>query len=84
MAFPKHGASLNNHAGARNFSKEIEKYIKKEVTYGAVLGPFTENPFEDRLYLSPLNSVPKSDSTERRVILDLSFPKGHSVNDAWY
>ena len=72
---------LKNHAGARNFSKEVEKYIKKEVTYGAVLGPFTENPFEDRLYLSPLNSVPKSDSTERRVILDLSFPKGHSVND---
>ena len=27
---------LKNHAGARNFSKEIEKYIKKEVTYGAV------------------------------------------------
>ncbi|CAG2195533.1 unnamed protein product [Mytilus edulis] len=32
------------------------------------------------LALSPLNSVPKKDSTERRVIVDLSFPEGEAVN----
>ena len=31
--------------------------------------------------LSPLNTVGKRDSEERRVIVDLSWPCGHSVND---
>ena len=31
--------------------------------------------------VSPLNSVEKRDSEERRVIVDLSWPCGHSVND---
>ena len=30
---------------------------------------------------SALNSVPKSETTERRIILDLSFPPGRGVND---
>ncbi|CAC5389407.1 unnamed protein product [Mytilus coruscus] len=72
---------VRNHAGARQFSKDIDKYIKKEASYGAILGPFKSNPFRDGLILSPLNSVPKADSEERRVIMDLSFPKGNSVND---
>ena len=31
--------------------------------------------------VSPLNTVPKRDSAERRVIVDLSWPCGTSVND---
>ena len=31
--------------------------------------------------MSPLNSVPKPDTTERQIILDLSWPVGSSVND---
>lgn len=31
--------------------------------------------------VSPLNTVPKKDTTDRRVILDLSWPPGTSVND---
>ncbi|CAC5386532.1 unnamed protein product [Mytilus coruscus] len=68
-----------NHSGARDFAKDIDKYIKKEVGYGAVLGPFASNPFNDHLVMSPLNSVPKANSEERRVIMDLSFPKDVSV-----
>ncbi len=30
---------------------------------------------------SPLMSAPKLDSTEQQIILDLSFPRGLSVND---
>ena len=45
------------------------------------LGPFKANPFNAGIKISPLNTVPKSDSSERRVILDLSYPKGASVND---
>ena len=33
------------------------------------------------LAISPLNSVPKTDASERRIILDLSFPPGRGVND---
>ena len=32
--------------------------------------------------MSPLNTVPKKDSNERRIILDLSFPKGTAINDS--
>ena len=31
--------------------------------------------------VTPLNTVPKQDSAERRVIVDLSWPCGTSVND---
>ena len=48
---------------------------------GAILGPFTENPFQCSVFLSPLNSVPKKDSNERRIILDLSYHSGSSVNE---
>ncbi|KAK3749047.1 hypothetical protein QZH41_006921 [Actinostola sp. cb2023] len=36
---------------------------------------------KDGFVASPLNTVPKRDSSERRVIVDLSWPCGSSVND---
>ena len=56
-------------------------YLVKESINKAIIGPFKENPFHSGIKISPLNSVPKKDSFERRVILDLSFPKGASLND---
>ena len=47
----------------------------------AVIGPFSHNPFSCPVAVSPLNSVPKSDTTERRIIFDLSWPVGSSVHD---
>ena len=47
----------------------------------AVTGPFSHNPFSCPVAVSPLNSVPKSDTTERQIILDLSWPVGSSEND---
>ena len=55
--------------------------MEKEVLNKAIVGPFKNNPFSFGIKISPLNSVPKKDTSERRVILDLSFPKGNSVND---
>ena len=69
-----------NHGGATEFPEDINKYLNKESDYRSVLGPFKNSPFE-QIALSPLNSVPKRDSQERRVILDLSFPESISVND---
>ena len=70
-----------NHTGATEFPEHINSYIKKESQHGAILGPFKFNPFQDNLIVSPLNSVPKKESIERRIIMDLSFPKGNAVND---
>jgi hypothetical protein len=54
--------------------------VFKEASYGAIIGPFDKNLFPYHFKISPLNTVSK-DTLERRVILDLSFPAGNSVND---
>ena len=46
-----------------------------------MVGPFNENPFSVPLMVSPMNSVPKANDIERRVIVNLSWPHGMSVND---
>lgn len=74
-------ASKVNHKGATEFEQVIDNYLKREIECGATLGPFKTNPFKAEVFTSPLNSVPKKDSSERRVILDLSFPHGQAVND---
>jgi hypothetical protein len=73
-------SSCRNHTGATYFPEQITSYLIKEASYRAVVGPFKDNPFNDPIALSPLNSVPKKDSSERRDIVDLSFPEGESVN----
>ena len=70
-----------NHKGALDFPDAINHYLDTEHSNSTLLGPFFTNPFPDRSALSPLNSVPKHDSDKWRVILDMSFPPGHSVND---
>lgn len=72
---------VKNHKGAKDYPVEIQKYLRKESQYGAILGPFVNNPFICNVCISPLNSVPKKESSERRIILDLSYPEGKSVND---
>jgi hypothetical protein len=58
----------------------MTNYLIKESSYQAVGGLIKDNPFNEPIALSPLNSVPQKDSSERRVIVDLSFPEGESVN----
>ena len=70
-----------NHKGAEDFPDDINSYLGKENQNSAILGPFKSNPFTSNLKVSPLNTVPKKDTSERRVILDLSMPKGRAIND---
>ena len=74
-------SEIINHKGAQEFEEEILAYLLKEASYGAIIGPFDKNPFSCNFKISPLNTVSKKDSIERRVILDLSFPPGGSVNE---
>ena len=72
---------LRTHRGALNFPSAVDAYLRSEILLGRVAGPFNESPFPDGFVVSPLNTVAKRDSNERRVIVDLSWPSGSSVND---
>lgn len=79
-SFPK-TPDFRHHKGAIDFPDAVDSYLLSETVRNAVTGPFSHNPFSCPVAVSPLNSVPKSDTTERRIILDLSWPVGSSVND---
>ena len=78
---PSPEPSSRNHKGATEYPEALQEYINKETRYGAVMGPYNSIPFDSKIGISPLSTRPKRDSTERRVILDLSFPIGKAVND---
>ena len=70
-----------NHKGARQHPDFVNGYLSKEVNKSRIAGPFNENPLSVPIMVSPLNTVPKASSSERRVIVDLSWPlKKGSVN----
>ena len=73
--------SAKNHKGATEFPQDMIKYISKEIQHGAVMGPYNKIPFESTVGISPLSSRPKKGSSDRRVILDLSFPPGAAINE---
>ena len=70
-----------NHASANAYSRDITHYIVTELHNRALLGPFGGTPATGCHY-SPLMTRPKKDSKFRRVIVDPSWPRGFSVNDA--
>ena len=72
--------SASNHPSALTFPREIDAFLEKEVRLGAMIGPFKAPPFKEWSQVSPLMTVPKKDSTSRRIIIDLSFPIGFGVN----
>lgn len=69
-----------NHSSAVNFAKTIDSFIETEPSREAPVGPFKHDPISSTLQTSPLQTVDK-DKTKRCVVLDLSFPHGHSVID---
>ena len=71
----------NNHASAIRYPADVEHYVVTELSHKALLGPFAGPPATSCHY-SPLMSRPKKGSLFRRVIIDLSWPRGLSVNDA--
>ncbi|XP_070549651.1 serine/threonine-protein phosphatase 6 regulatory ankyrin repeat subunit A-like [Ptychodera flava] len=52
---------LSNHSSAHLSVEHTEAYIRKDITYGAILGSFDSNPYAVKAqhYVSPLVSVPK-------------------------
>ena len=65
-------AHKNTHTSNWDSSKE-------ELSHKAIIGPFEELP--GSFHISPLMTRDKQDSDKKRTIMDLSWPKGHSVNN---
>ena len=70
-----------NHGGATRFPVSVASYVRKELSEGAIVGPFQQSPWSSSSVFSPLSTTEKKDCSERRIIMDLSFPPGNSVND---
>ena len=59
----------------------IDAYLETEVSCGRVAGPFATMPCPE-LHVSRFGVIPKNNQPGQwRLILDLSSPEGHSVND---
>ena len=72
--------NLRTHRGTLKFPSVVQDYISSEISLGRIAGPFNAPPFPDSFVVSPPNMVAKRDSQERRVIVDLSWACGSSVN----
>ena len=68
------GPYTGNHSSAVDCPGDIEAYIEEELLYGAL-----ENPI-DQGHCSPFMTRSKPNSDRRRVIVDLNWPQGASVN----
>ena len=68
-----------NHRSALDHPEEVTNAIIKELKNGHIAGPFISPPF-DNLHCSPLGAREKDDGSYR-LIMDLSYPFGDSVND---
>lgn len=69
-----------NHPSAEYHMQHVMNFVKKELLFGTLLGPFSNPPFTPWTRCSPIMTRPKKDTEERRVIVDLSFPEGQGVN----
>ena len=68
-----------NRKSAIDYPDDIESYLKEEKSFNAIVGPFQKHPCPNG-HISPFMSREKPGSSNRRVIIDLSWPLGQSVN----
>ena len=74
-----HEQNSKKHFSAIHHNQAVSSYLTKERQHGAILGPIP-NLNKYLIHCSPLLTRPK-DKGKRRVILDLSYPSGLSLND---
>ena len=65
-----------NHPSAENHKNHLYKYTQEELAHHAIEGPFSEPPFTPWCVTSPMMTREKTDSLDRRIIVDLSYPDG--------
>ena len=77
---PRENTYTGNLKSAFEHPDVIADYVKKETQEGRIGGPFTVPPCEG-FRCSPIGAVQKSDPSKFRIIMNLSAPKGNSIND---
>ena len=83
MTIPTISAPLQKliSQGAKEHPEVVTKYLETEVAKGRMLGPFPTQSFPGT-QISRIGIIPKKRSPGKwRLITDLSFPSGQSVND---
>ena len=70
-----------NHTSANKNMSHITKFLEEELIYEAILGHYDEKPIG--MHISPLLVRDKQNSTAKRTTMDLSWPKGASVNNGY-
>ena len=73
-------STVHSHSSARQYPEHVKAYLQDEIHHGAIFGPFQSEPFGQDTHVSPFITPTKQDSRKRRVIIDLSWPPGASVN----
>ena len=77
-------STFENHGSGVAYLDHVDSYVRTELKHDALLGPFQVPPVFP-LHLNPLMTRPKKtppgQSPARRVIMDMSWPHGESVND---
>lgn len=93
MMFLKYGWLLNrelnvplmctfrNHLGVDQHQQAMDTYLQTEIQLGGLIGPLPFVPWQERVAISPMMTRPKKKSSKIRIITDLSYPLGASVND---
>lgn len=74
-------SAVHNMPSASLQPSVIDQYLQAELEKGRVAGPFPVPPIQN-LHISRFGVIPKKHQPGKwRLILDLSSPAGHSVND---
>ena len=75
-------SAKQNMRSAKKNPEVIAEYIGKQVELGNILGPFPRET-APRVHINRFGAIPKKHQPGKwRIITDLSYPEGQSVNDA--
>ena len=73
-------SAKRNMPSALNNPSVVDEYLAKELEEGRIIGPVS--PAQIATHVNRLGVIPKGGNPGAwRLITDLSFPSGHSVND---
>ena len=73
-------SASQNMPSALSHPEVVDNYIIKELKRGSLAGPFSCEPIPD-LHINRFGLIPKQTPNDWRMIIDLSYPEGNSVND---
>ena len=76
----RHRSSTHNLLSCMEHPGTVLTYVNKECSLGRLLGPFPPSAVPN-LHISSFGVIPKKATDTWRLIVDLSAPRGASIND---